>query len=74
MSRARRIRNFLSQSFFVAQNYTNKPGKYVKLEDTISSFRAILDGEGDNIPENLFLYAGDFNEVKQRYNDLINKK
>ena len=74
VSRARRIRNFLSQSFFVAQNYTNKPGKYVKLEDTISSFRAILDGEGDNIPENLFLYAGDFNEVKERYNDLINKK
>ena len=74
VSRARRIRNFLSQSFFVAQNYTNKPGKYVKFEDTISSFRAILDGEGDNIPENLFLYAGDFNEVKERYNDLINKK
>lgn len=70
VSRARRVRNFLSQSFFVAENYTNKPGKYVKIEDTINSFDAILNGQGDQIPENLFLYAGNFDEVLKRYNEM----
>ena len=72
VSRARRVRNFLSQSFFVAENYTNKPGKYVKIEDTINSFDAILNGQGDQIPENLFLYAGNFEEVLKRYNEMKN--
>ncbi len=63
VARARRIRNFLSQPFYVAEAFLGTPGKYVKLEDTISSFERILNGEGDNLLENAFLYVGTFDEV-----------
>src|SRR5262249_6561052 len=54
VARARRIERFLSQPNFVAEQFTGTPGKYVKLEDTITSFRAIIDGEHDDLPESAF--------------------
>jgi F-type H+-transporting ATPase subunit beta len=63
VSRARKIQRFLSQPFFVAEQFTNSPGKFVSLEDTISSFRRICDGEGDAYPEAAFYMVGGFDEV-----------
>ena len=58
VGRARRIQRFLSQPNFVAEQFTGIPGKYVSLEDTIRSFREILAGEHDSLPEAAFLYCG----------------
>ena len=63
VSRARRIRNFLSQPFHVAESYSGYSGKYVKLKDTIRSFKAILSGDYDKYPEDAFLYAGTIEDV-----------
>ncbi len=63
--RARKIQRFLSQPLHVAEMFTGVPGKYVKVKDTIRSFKAILDGEVDNIPEAAFLMAGDIEDVKE---------
>ncbi|MDX1548647.1 MAG: F0F1 ATP synthase subunit beta, partial [Rhodothermales bacterium] len=49
--------------FFVAEQFTGTPGKYVKIEDTIRGFRMILDGELDHLPESAFLYKGTIDEV-----------
>src|SRR5574344_175485 len=64
VNRARRIRNFLSQPFSVAETYSGYKGKYVKVEDTVRSFKAILSGAYDNYPESAFLYVGSIDEVK----------
>jgi F-type H+/Na+-transporting ATPase subunit beta len=61
--RARKIRNFLSQPFFVAEKFSGRPGKYVPIADTIASFRAILNGDGDALPEEAFTYVGNFQEA-----------
>lgn len=61
--RARKIQKFLSQPFFVAQQFTGAEGKYVKREDTIRSFKKILDGECDHIPEPNFYMKGSIDEV-----------
>ena len=61
--RARKIQKFLSQPFFVAEQFTGKPGKYVKLEDTVSSFEKILSGELDAVPEQDFYMKGSIDEV-----------
>ncbi len=63
VNRARRIQRFLSQPFHVAENFTGINGKYVKLEDTIRSFQAILGGECDDIPEQAFLLCGTIDDV-----------
>ena len=63
VARARRIRNFLSQPFHVAESYSGYSGKYVKLKDTIRSFKAILSGDYDKYPEDAFLYAGTIEDV-----------
>ena len=63
VARARKIKKFLSQPFFVAEQFTGKPGVYVKLEDTISGFREILDGKHDDKPENAFYMKSDINSV-----------
>lgn len=67
VARARKIQRFLSQPFHVAEVFTGAPGKYVSLQDTITSFKAILAGEGDHIPEQMFYMTGNFNEVLDRY-------
>ncbi|MFA6667632.1 MAG: F0F1 ATP synthase subunit beta [Bacilli bacterium] len=64
VARARRIRNFLSQPFYVAEAYSGYKGIYVKVEDTIRSFKAILSGKYDDYPESAFLYVGTIDEVK----------
>jgi F-type H+-transporting ATPase subunit beta len=58
VNRARRIQRFMSQPFNVAETYTGNPGKYVPLKDTIRSFKEILDGKCDNIPEDCFYMKG----------------
>ncbi len=63
VNRARRIQRFLSQPFHVAENFTGLPGKYVRLEDTIRGFQAILGGECDDLPEQAFLMCGTIDEV-----------
>ena len=63
VGRARKLQKFMSQPFFVAEQFTGTEGKYVSLEDTISSFEAIVNGEMDEYPENLFVYVGSINEV-----------
>ena len=66
VNRARRIRNFLSQPFSVAETFNGIPGKYVKVEDTVRSFRAILDGKYDSYPESAFLYVGAIEDVEKK--------
>ena len=61
--RARRIQRFLSQPFHVAEQFTGFPGKYVKLEDTIRSFKEIIDGKHDDLPEQAFMYCGTIEDV-----------
>jgi len=61
--RARKIQKFFSQPFSVAEQFTGFPGRYVKIEDTISGFKAILDGDVDEIPEGMFSYKGTLDEV-----------
>jgi F-type H+-transporting ATPase subunit beta len=63
VSRARKIQRFLSQPFFVAAQFTGKEGRYVKLEDTIKGFKAILEGKHDDIPEGAFYMVGDIEEA-----------
>jgi len=68
--RARRIQRFLSQPFFVAEQFTGFKGKYVKVEDTIESFEMILKGECDELPENAFMYVGTIEEVFARAKEM----
>ena len=63
VSRARRVQRFLSQPFFVAEQFTGAPGKYVKIEDTVKGVKAIIDGEYDHLPEGAFYMVGDINEA-----------
>jgi len=63
VGRARRIQRFLSQPFHVAEAFTGKPGRYVKLEDTIKGFKEIIDGKHDEIAESAFYMVGDINEA-----------
>ncbi len=63
--RARKIQKFLSQPFFVAEQFTSRPGKYVKLVDTIKGFRAILSGEYDEIAEQEFYMKGGIGDIKK---------
>ena len=66
VNRARKIRNFLSQPFYVAEKFSGYNGVYVKTKDTINSFKEIIDGKCDNIPEQYFLYASTIDEVRNR--------
>ena len=67
VSRARKIQRFLSQPFHVAEQFTGTPGKYIPLKETIRSFKEILEGKHDQIPESLFLFAGGIDEVVERF-------
>ena len=63
VARARKMQKFMSQPFFVAEQFTGKEGRYVNLEDTVSGFEAILNGDADEIHENMFSYVGSINEA-----------
>jgi F-type H+-transporting ATPase subunit beta len=66
VGRARKIERFMSQPFFVAEQFTGNTGKYVSLEDTIRSFKEIVDGKCDDIPEQAFLYCGAIEDVYEK--------
>jgi len=66
VQRARKIQRFLSQPFFVAEAFTNTPGVYVKLEDTIRSFKELVEGKWDHLPETAFLYVGTIEDAAAR--------
>jgi F-type H+-transporting ATPase subunit beta len=66
VGRARRIQKFLSQPFFVAEAFTGTPGRYVKLEDSIKSFKEIADGKYDHLPEQAFYMVGTIDEVLEQ--------
>merc|ERR1712138_186063 len=59
VARARKIQRFLSQPFHVAEVFTGSPGKYVDIKDTVSNFKAVLDGKHDDLPEMAFYMVGD---------------
>ena len=65
--RARRIQKFMSQPFSVAEQFTGTPGRYVSLEDTVSGFEGILNGEVDELPENAFAYVGNVDEAVEKH-------
>jgi len=70
VQRARKIQQFLGQPFHVAKQFTGMDGKYVKMEDTVRSFKDILDGKCDEIPEQCFHYKGSIDEVYAAYDEL----
>ena len=70
--RARKIQQFLSQPFSVAEAFTGMPGRFVHLKDTIRSFQAILGGDADNLPEAAFFMVGDIDEVFEKAKTLDN--
>lgn len=70
VERARKIRNFLSQPFHVAERFNGFSGVYVKVSDTVRSFKAILDGEADDLPEAAFLYVGTIEQARQKADSL----
>ncbi len=73
VARARKVQQFLSQPFFVAEVFTGSPGKYVSLKDTISGFRGIVDGEYDHLPEQSFYMVGSIDEVLEKAKEMENK-
>ena len=65
-SLARKVQRFLSQPFFVAENFTGIPGRYVPLKETIRGFKAIIDGEMDQYPEAAFFNVGTIDDVIEK--------
>ncbi|HUY12899.1 MAG TPA: F0F1 ATP synthase subunit beta [Terriglobia bacterium] len=72
VARARKIQNFLSQPFFVAEQFTGLEGKYVKMEDTIRSFKELVDGKHDGVPEQAFYMVGTIDEALEKAKTLQN--
>ena len=70
VQRARKIEKFLSQPFFVAEQFTGTPGRYVSVKDTIFGFKEILEGKYDDLPEQAFLMVGTIDEVKEKADKL----
>ncbi|MFZ5753394.1 MAG: F0F1 ATP synthase subunit beta [Bacillota bacterium] len=68
--RARKVQRFLSQPFFVAEQFTGTPGKYVPIKETVRGFKEIIEGKHDDIPEHAFLMAGTIDEVVARAREL----
>ena len=66
VNRARKIQRFLSQPFFVAENFTGRPGKFVKLEDTVRGFAEILEGKHDDVPEENFYLKGSIDDIARQ--------
>ena len=66
VARARKVERILSQPFTVAEVFTGSPGKYVKLEDTIKSFKGILAGDYDDLPEQAFYMVGTIEEAVEK--------
>jgi F-type H+-transporting ATPase subunit beta len=65
VARARRLQRFMSQPFFVAAVFTGREGEYVSIKDTVTSFRDILEGKADDLPEQAFFLAGTLDQVRE---------
>ncbi len=74
VARARRVQRFLSQPFFVAEQFTGQPGQYIKVEETVKGFKKILDGELDHLPENAFYMVGSIEEAEEKGQELLEKE
>ncbi|MEA1972432.1 MAG: F0F1 ATP synthase subunit beta, partial [Candidatus Cloacimonadota bacterium] len=72
VNRARKLERFFSQPFFVAEQFTNTPGQYVKLKDSVAGFKAIIDGKCDSWPEQAFLYVGTIDQAEVKAKKLQN--
>jgi F-type H+-transporting ATPase subunit beta len=72
VGRARKIEQFLTQPMVVAEQFTGRPGRYVRVGDTVRGFRMLLDGEVDHIPEQMFYMAGAMDDVIERYEESQN--
>jgi F-type H+-transporting ATPase subunit beta len=70
VARARKIERFLSQPFFVAETFTGTPGKYVEVKDTVASFKEIIDGKCDDLPEQAFYMQGGIDDVRAKAEQL----
>ncbi len=66
VNRARKVQRFLSQPFYVAEKFTQIPGRFVSIEDTLQGFREIIEGVHDEIPESFFMNAGTISEVVEK--------
>ena len=71
VSRARKIQRFLSQPFFVAEQFTGQPGKFVKVADTVRGFKEILDGKHDELPEQAFFMVGTIEDAMAKGKKLL---
>lgn len=74
VNRARKMRNFLSQAFYVAEQFTGAPGVYAKSTDTVAGFKKILEGDVDHIPEKFFMYKENLDDVINAYNKSISEE
>ena len=72
VNRARKLERFFSQPFFVAEQFTNTPGQYVPLKETVAGFKAILNGDCDEWPEQAFLLVGNLEQAEKKANELRN--
>ena len=72
VARARRVRNFLSQPFTVASQFTGLDGKYVRVEDTVQGFKEILEGKWDQLPEQAFHNVGTIQEAVEKAKQIEN--
>jgi F-type H+-transporting ATPase subunit beta len=70
VARARRIQRFLSQPFFVAEQFTGIKGKYVKIEDTVRGMKEVIDGKHDQLPEQAFYMVGGIEEVIEKAKEM----
>jgi F-type H+-transporting ATPase subunit beta len=70
VQRARKVQKFLSQPFHVAEQFTGRKGIYVKLEDTIRSFKALIEGDADDLPEDAFYMVGDIDSARARAREI----
>jgi F-type H+-transporting ATPase subunit beta len=73
VKRARRIQKFLTQPFFVSEQYTGLPGKFVELSETLFGFEQILNGKMDEYPEQAFYMVGSLREVEEKADQLANE-
>ena len=74
VARARKIQRFLSQPFFVAEQFTGQPGRYVKLKDSIKGFKELIDGKADDLPEQGFYMVGSIEEAREKAERLTGRK
>ncbi len=74
VARARKIQRFLSQPFFVAEQFTGQPGRYVKVKDSIKGFKELIEGKADDLPEQAFYMVGTIEEAREKAERLVGGK